>query len=184
MSPDEYMDLLVQRREDYYAEHGQPAPGFPALPEWFIRDGDEHLVDMDAIEQANRAEQPRPERKPRNYKPASHWREVLERIDARLAALDPGPRHGTTDPAAHGGIGIRQTPRQQRAWGDRIDKTAAEHVRLTRRRAEVAARLARAEKRETWTCQACSGPCPAGDVLCTSCGQNRRSTPVDNEGMV
>ena len=143
MTGDEYMDLLLERRDAYYAEHGQPRPGFPALPEWFIRDGDEELFTP-----PEPTPQPKREPKPRTYRPATYWRDRLERIDARLAALDPGPRHGTTDSAAYGGIGIRQTARQDRQWAARIDRTAAEYVRLTKQRAEVAGRLMRAEERE------------------------------------
>ncbi len=146
MTGDEYMDLLVERREEYYAKHGQPRPGFPAMLDWFVQPGDEDLVDLPP-----QAPQPKREAKPRTYRPASHWREQLARIEARMDALDPGPRHGTTDPAAHGGIGIRQTARQNRQWGQRIDRTAAEWVRLDTRRREVTAKLARAEAREATT---------------------------------
>ena len=144
LTGDEYMALLVERRDAYYAEHGQPRLGFPALLEWFIRDGDEDLFTP-----PEPTPQPKSERKPRTYKPASHWRERLARIDAELAALDPGPRHGTTDPAAYGGIGVRQTARQDRQWGARIDRAAERYVRLTRARNEVAGKLARAETRES-----------------------------------
>lgn len=143
LTGDEYMALLVERRDAYYAEHGQPRLGFPALLEWFICDGDEDLFTPPEA-----TPQPKPERKPRTYRPASHWRERLARIDAELAALDPGPRHGTTDRAAYGGIGVRTTARQDRQWGARIDRTAERYVRLTRARNEVAGKLARAERRE------------------------------------
>lgn len=149
LTPDAYMDLLVQRRDAYYAERGQPNPGFPALLEWFIRDGDELLVDMAAIEAANAAEQPKRTTKPRTYRPASHWRDRLARIDARLDQINGGgQRHDTDDPAAYGGIGIRQTARQRARHGARIDRLAAEHTRLSAERRDVAAKLARAEKRE------------------------------------
>lgn len=143
LTGDEYMDLLIERQQAYYAEHGQPRPGFPALLEWFIRDGDEDLFTP-----PEPTPQPKREPKPRNYKPASHWRERLARIDAELAALDPGPRHGTTDMAAYGGIGVRQTARQNRQWAARIDRTAERYGRLTRARDEIAGKLMRAEKRE------------------------------------
>lgn len=143
MNPDQYMDLLVQRREEYYAEHGQPRPGFPALLDWFIRDGDEEIFTP-----PEPTPQPKPERKPRTYRPATYWRDRLASIEARMEALDPGPRHDTTDSAAYGGIGVRQTARQNAQWGARIDRTAAEWVRLDQQRREVAGKLARAEKRE------------------------------------
>lgn len=144
LTGDEYMALLAERRDAYYAEHGQPRVGFPALLEWFIRDGDEGLFTP-----PEPTKQPEPERKPRTYKPASHWREKLARIDAELAALDPGPRFGTTDMAAYGGVGVPQTARQDAQWARRIDRTAERFVRLTRARREIAGKLARAEMRES-----------------------------------
>ena len=142
------MELLLERQAAYVAEHPPSPSWLVPLLEWFIRDGDEQLVDMAAIAKAD-TQPPRPAPKPRTYRPASHWRARLERLDAELAALDPGPRHGTTDPAAHGGIGIRQTARQERQWAARIDRTAARYVALSRERAEVAAKLTRAERRES-----------------------------------
>lgn len=148
LSPDQYMDLLAKRRDDYYAEH-EHIPGFPALLDWFIQPGDEDLVDMTAIETANRAadDTGRP-RQPRRYRPASHWRERLAAIQARLDALNGIQRHDTDDRAAHGGIGIRQTSRQRAQYGKRIDRVAAEYVELERERRDVAAKLRRAEARE------------------------------------
>lgn len=147
LTPEQYMDLLAARREEYYARR-EHVPDFPALLEWFVRDGDEDLVDMAAVHAASQtAEDPRP-RRPRRYRPASYWRDRLAEIDARLDALNGGSRHGTGDLAAYGGIGIRQTPRQQAAYARRIDATAAEHVRLSRERQDVAGKLRRAEARE------------------------------------
>lgn len=151
LTPDEYMALLLERRDDYETRHPPTRPWIRALPEWFIRDGDEDLVDMDAIEDVNRraTEQPTRTPKPRNYRPASHWREKLARIDRELDALDPGPRFGTTDMAAYGGVGVPQTARQNAQWARRIDRTAERYVRLTRARDEIAGKLARAERRES-----------------------------------
>jgi hypothetical protein len=147
MSPGEYMDLLEQRRQEHYAEHGQPRDGFPALLEWFVRDGDDALVDMGAIETANRAHDDRPKR-PRHYRPALYWRARLDHIEARMAAINGASRHNTTDPAAYGGIGIRQTARQRARYGARIDRAASEYVRLESDRSHARRMLAAAEKRE------------------------------------
>ena len=38
LSPDEYADLLVARRDAYYVDH-PPRPGFPAMLDWFVEDG-------------------------------------------------------------------------------------------------------------------------------------------------
>ena len=54
LSPNAYMDLLLERQREYEQEH-PPVGWVRTLPTWFIRDGDEHLVDMDAIEAANTA---------------------------------------------------------------------------------------------------------------------------------
>jgi len=140
MTPDQYMGLLLERQQAHLAEHG----GFPPLLEWFVRDGDERLVDLPTAEP-----EPKRETRPRTYLPASHWREELARIDAELAALDGVSRHGTDDPAAYGGIGIRQTPRQARKYGERLDRTAERYGRLSRERARVAGKVRRAEGRES-----------------------------------
>lgn len=149
LTPDEYVTLLQQRADEWEAERPR-IPGFPPLLEWFIRDDDHTLVDMGALDaQLSRWEkQPKRQPKPRTYKPASHWREQIRRIDNRLAALNGVKRHDTTDRAAYGGIGIRQTVRQRAKYAARIDRTASEVVRLTERRANLEAKLIRAEARE------------------------------------
>ena len=113
LSPDEYADLLVARRDAYYVEAAT--------------------------------------RRARTYRPASYWRDRLAKVDARLDAIDGIRRHDTSDLAAYGGIGIRQTPRQTRRHGARIDAAAAEYVRLTTQRSNLAAKHARAETREKAT---------------------------------
>ncbi len=59
LTPDEYMTLLVERaREaDEQSRAERAAAGLPPapawirhLPEWMVRDGDEDLVDMAAVE--------------------------------------------------------------------------------------------------------------------------------------
>ena len=150
LSPDEYADLLMQRQAAWIAEHPGPSWARPLLS-MFIEDGDEGIVDMAAIEAHNASyNEPTPQRpkEPRQYRPASHWRAELTRIDARLDALNGVQRHATDDPAAYGGVGVQQTVRQRRKYGDRIDRTAAEYVRLTGQRNDVAAKLWRAEQRE------------------------------------
>lgn len=147
LSPDEYADLLMQRQAAWIAERPGRSWVRPLLS-MFINDGDEDIVDMAAIEAHNAKPTPQRPKKPRQYKPASHWRAELTRIDARLDALDGVQRHATGDPAAYGGVGVRQTVRQRRKYGDRIDRTAAEYVRLTGQRNDVAAKLWRAEQRE------------------------------------
>lgn len=80
MNGDDYMELLLERREQYYAQHGQPTPGFPALPEWFIRPGDENLVELPAPPAP-----PKPQRRPRTYRTAQSLTEQRDRL---IAARD------------------------------------------------------------------------------------------------
>ena len=148
LTPDQYMALLVERQAAHCAEHGPHRPGHPALLEWFVREGDEDLVDLAAIEAGVEPGKPKRETRPRSYRPASHWRGKIERIDARLNRLNGLRRHDTDDSAAYGGIGIRQTPRQQVKYGARIENAVGEYARLTRLRSEYSGKLRRAERRE------------------------------------
>lgn len=149
LSPAQYMDLLKQRADEWQAERPR-ITGFPPLYEWFIRPGDEDLIDMDAIDAdlARLDQQPKPARKPRTYRPASYWRHRLVSIERRLEALTGVTRHDTTDRAAHTGIGIRQTPRQRAKYAARIDATAEKVVKLTGQRDHARRMLRKAEERE------------------------------------
>lgn len=148
LSPDAYMALLVERARAEDERIG--ATWVRTLPEWMVRVGDEHIVDMDAIHATNarRDAQPRHPRRPRTYRPAAHWRAQLARIDGAIAAAAPQNRHPTIDPAAYGGIGIRQTPRQRRRQEAAMDLSIEHTARLMARRRDIASRLARAEARE------------------------------------
>lgn len=147
MTPQAYMDLLTTRKDEYLADH--PArPGFPPLLEWFIRPGDEDLVDLDAIADAD-TPKPTPPRRARRYRSAAQIRADLQRVEDRLSTLNESGHLTTTrDRAAYTGIGIRQTPRQRAAHGASLDRIAAEVVRLNARRSTLRARLARATARE------------------------------------
>lgn len=149
LTPEQYMDLLLERQAEYDAQHPRVL-GFPPLLDWFIRDGDEHIVDMDAINRANAAHdrvEKRPTR-PRYYKPASHWRTVVDTTQKRMDVINGVQRHATTDPAAYGGVGVRQTARQKRKHWERIDNAASEYVRLEARLKHAKTMLRRAEERE------------------------------------
>ena len=147
LTPDAYMALLCERRDQWAADHPH-RPGAPPLIEWFVRDGDDQLVDMAAIEDANRATQPARTRQPRRHRPATYWRARIDRMQERLNTLTGVQRHPTTDPAVYGGVGIRQTPRQQRRYAARLDATAAEVVRLTSALDHARSMLTKAEARE------------------------------------
>ena len=55
-------------------------------------------------------------------------------------------RHDTTDPAAYGGVGVRQTARAGRKHWQRIDSVAAEYVRLEKRLAHAKSMLRKADE--------------------------------------
>ena len=149
LTPNEYMDLLVQRRDEHEREHPPVASWIRALPEWFIRDDDEDIVDMEAIERANRAidaaERPK---KPRRYRTAAELRERRERLQAQLDRLAGVRRHDTDDRAAYGGVGVRQTARQRAKYSARLDRSITEAVRLQEQIKGLDARIIRAEARE------------------------------------
>jgi hypothetical protein len=149
LTPNEYMDLLVRRRDEHERQHPPVSSWIRALPDWFIRDGDEDIVDMEAIERANRAvdavERPK---KPRRYKTAAELRERRERLQGQLDRLSGVRRHDTDDPAAYGGIGIRQTVRQRAKYAARLDRSITEAVRLQEQIKGLDARIIRADARE------------------------------------
>ena len=84
-------------------------------------------------------------------RPATYWRARIDRMQARLNTLTEVQRHPTDDPAAYGGIGIRQTPRQQRRYAAQLDATAAEVVRLTSALEHARRMLRAAQEREART---------------------------------
>lgn len=147
LTPDQYVALLLRRQEEHAATHPRVL-GFPPLLEWFIEPGDEDLVDMAAIDRPAPSPRPARSKRPRQYRPASHWQAELERIEQRMAAINGIQRHATTDPAAYGGLGIHQTARQARRYGAQIDRAAAEYVRLEKRKTHAARMLRAAQARE------------------------------------
>ena len=44
LTGEQYIAVLLQRQGEWIAEH--PGHRWPPLLEWFVRDGDEHLVDL------------------------------------------------------------------------------------------------------------------------------------------
>ena len=46
LTGEQYIAVLLQRQTDWVAAH--PGRRYPPLLEWFVRDGDEHLVDLSA----------------------------------------------------------------------------------------------------------------------------------------
>ena len=149
LTPSEYADVLAARKAEYDAEH-PPTPGRPTMLSWFIRDGDEDMVDMGAVETANRAAEDDKPPTPRTYRPAWQWRSSLNRVEARMAAINgTGRREG--EAASFIGVGRPETARQRARRGAAIDSAAAEYVRLERERRRLHSKWCAALARETNT---------------------------------
>lgn len=143
LSGDEYMALLQQRADEWLASRSTVVrPKFPPLLTWFVREGDEDLIDP-AILTAPEP-QPKQVRQPRYYRPASYWRERVARLEAERAALvDPL----LPDRAAAGGValGPRRTARIQQ----REDSRLRRYVELGQKLRHAERMLRSAEVRET-----------------------------------
>ncbi|MGY1946647.1 hypothetical protein [Nocardia asiatica] len=138
MSLDEYMGVLQQRADEWLAEQTKPNLRFPPLLEWFIRDGDEDLVQLPEPEK-----QPKPQRQPRKYRPASYWRERIADLKAQMAPLTEPL---VNDRAAAGGVGLgaKRTARIQA----REDSRLRRFVELRNQLEHAQSMLRKAESRE------------------------------------
>lgn len=144
MTPDAYMALLLDRMREWTDTHTH-APGYPPLLEWFVRDGDEHLVDMDAIRAANDAttDQPRPAAKPRRYRTAAELRDKRDRLAARRDALAD---IALPDRAAATGQGIGR--KRAIRYAARMDSRLRRYVELDVKVRALEDKIRRAEARE------------------------------------
>lgn len=149
LTGDEYMELLVQRQTEFMelrrrealavADSGRPTlPLLPPLLEWFIRDGDEHLVELP---------EPAPKRKPepRYYRPASYWRARIIELEARMSAT--AARADVGDRAAAGGcaLGPKRTARHRK----RAEAALVRYVALEKKLSHAKSMLRGAEARES-----------------------------------
>ena len=150
LSGDEYMELLVQRQTAFMDQRHREAatstahnsrPTLPLLApllEWFIRDGDEHLVELP---------EPAPKRKPepRYYRPASYWRASVTRIETQMSAT--AARADLGDRAAAGGcaLGPKRTALHQK----RADAALVKYVALEKKLSHAKSMLRSAEIRES-----------------------------------
>ncbi|MBE5502380.1 Uncharacterised protein [Mycobacteroides abscessus subsp. massiliense] len=80
LTGDQYMELLVDRLKKWQADHPQSDPKYPPLLEWFIREGDEDLVELPEPKQ-------RPKPTPRTYRSAASLRAERDKLAARNEAL-------------------------------------------------------------------------------------------------
>lgn len=143
MTGDEYMAVLLERSDVYMASFdGKPfRPKFPPLLEWFIRPGDEALVELPAEEL-----QPKPVRKPRQRKPVDV--EALKARREQLAAKrDRIAGHDTGDRAA-ANLSTQSRHRAARTAGRRrfaqMDRDLEAFTRLTKQIEQLDSRIARA----------------------------------------
>ncbi|WP_029923914.1 hypothetical protein [Nocardia otitidiscaviarum] len=138
MTLDEYMLVLKQRADEWTAAQTKPNLRFPPLLEWFIRDGDEDMVEL-----PEQAPKPERERKARYYRPASYWRNEIQRLESLMAPLTEPL---ISDRAAAGGValGRKRTARIQA----REDGRLARYVALRKRWEHAQCMLRSAEARE------------------------------------
>ncbi|MGY0497095.1 hypothetical protein ACWZHB_01165 [Nocardia sp. FBN12] len=143
MSLDEYMELLAARSAEWQAanpprEGVKPKPWVEPLLTWFIRDGDEELVELPETT-------PRPKPKPRYYRPASYWRERCEALSKQMEAL---AEPIITDRAAAGGValGPRRTARVQAREDSRLQRYTALKPKLDHAKSMLRAAEAREAK--------------------------------------
>jgi hypothetical protein len=138
MTGDEYMGVLQQRANEWVAAQTKPNLRFPPLLAWFIRDGDEDLVELPEPEK-----QPKPKPQPRKYRPASYWREKIAQLEARMAPLTEPL---INDRAAAGGaaLGRKRTARIQAREDSRLQR----YVELRKRLEHAQYMLRSTERRE------------------------------------
>lgn len=131
-APGGYMQRLIDRKQAFDAALDARTPAhpyrlkqrLPALYEWFVRDGDEHIVAPEVLHPPK----PRRERKPRYYRPASYWQDQITRLEAEIASVSEPI---VTDRAAAGGcaLGPKRTARVQ----EREDRKLQRYVQLQKR---------------------------------------------------
>lgn len=106
------MELLVERQRTYTEDarrRRRPDARLELLPPlltWFVRDGDEDLVEM-----PEPPEKPRP--KLRYYRPASHWQGRVKRIESEMIAV-----------AARADVGDLVSRGRMRAWPETFSAAA------------------------------------------------------------
>ena len=149
LSPDQYMDLLLARQAAYVTEHPPARPWILPPLEWFVREGDEALIDMAAIDASNKAParsiaaKPDRDPRPRVYRSAASLRGERAELVARRDAC---AQVGLPDRAAAGGEGIGV--RRGRRYLKRMDNALRRYAVLDQRVKTLDSRIARAEARE------------------------------------
>lgn len=137
---DEYMQVLVARQEEWLAAHPGHDPRFPPLYEWFIRDGDEALVQLPP----DPSPRPKPAptaKRPRTYRTAASIRGEIEDLEARMARLG---QPLSDDPAA---CRLKRGPALRRHHA-RMDRDLEQYAALSKRVQRLQYELRDAEARE------------------------------------
>lgn len=134
LTGDEYVQLLLHRQSEWLAANPPNTRGrltsLPPLLEWFIRDGDEDLVELPQPA-------PKPAPRPRTYRSAESLRADRDQLTARRDRIIFG---GHDDPAA---CNINT-----RARWKQLDRDIAAVAALSRRIQRLDHRIVAAEHRE------------------------------------
>lgn len=151
LTGDEYMDLLLSRQAEWTAANpSQEAFTFrrPPLLEWFVRAGDEDLVDLSSLES-----EPQPKRKPkpRVYRSAASLRDERDRVQAQMDAIT---RDDNGDMAVVNLSPYSRSRAARRAGVrrfEKLDRDLQRFTQLKRRLDRLDSRIAAAEARESAT---------------------------------
>jgi len=147
LNGDEYIALLLRRQQEWMDKHATgPQMRFPPLLEWFIRPGDEDLVDPAVL--APPEPSPAQPRQARTYRSAESLRGERDRVQAQLDAIhgrDGGDRAAANLSPQSRSRAARTAGRRRFA---RLDRDLERHTQLTARLRRLNARLAAAEARE------------------------------------
>lgn len=144
MTGEQYMTVLVERQQAWKQAHAKPGVRlrFPALLEWFIQPGEEHLVLLP--EPA-----PKPPRTPRVYRSAESLRqeraELMEHM-ARVAGCNDAPDRAAANLSPHSRSRAARTAGRRRFA--RMDRDLEKYAALQRQLTALNGQIARAEARE------------------------------------
>jgi hypothetical protein len=146
LSGDQYMELLIQRQKAWMEAHPDAYNDrFPPLYVWFIKPGDEALVDMASLEHEPTVKR---EPQPRQYRSAESLRAERDKVQEQIDALwNAGP----ADRAAANLSPFSRSKAARRAGRRRfeaLDREIERGAHLNRRLASLNSRIISAEARE------------------------------------
>jgi hypothetical protein len=146
ISGDEYVRVVLVRRQEAWIAAHETSRGFPPLLEWFIEPGDEEFVQLpEAVEKPSSKDAP----KPRQYRSAESLRAerdgLLRRMEQVAGRGDLGDRAAVNLSPYARSRAARTAGRRRFAQMDRDLET---YTKLKRRLDVLNSRIARAEARE------------------------------------